>query len=114
MHPVEHLLYFSVVLIHWVIPSHPIHFLFNAQHTALTPAAGHHGFEGPVFKGRVPTGSYFHYLHHRFFNTLPLDRMFGTFRESLFEKPNLGITEGKPLSSHHPVAKSPLAPSRLP
>ena len=94
MHPVEHLLYFSVVLIHWVIPSHPIHFLFNSQHTALTPAAGHHGFEGPVFKGRVPTGSYFHYLHHRFFNcnygeaTVPLDRMFGTFRESLFDKQN--------------------------
>ena len=48
MHPVEHLLYFSVVLIHWVVPSHPIHFLFNAQHTALTPAGGHHGFEGPL------------------------------------------------------------------
>jgi sterol desaturase/sphingolipid hydroxylase (fatty acid hydroxylase superfamily) len=92
MHPVEHLLYFSVVLIHWVVPSHPIHFLFNAQHTALTPAGGHHGFEGPILKGKLPTGSYFHYLHHRFFNcnygeaTLPLDRMFGTFRDRLFEE----------------------------
>jgi sterol desaturase/sphingolipid hydroxylase (fatty acid hydroxylase superfamily) len=92
MHPVEHLLYFSVVLIHWVVPSHPIHFLFNAQHTALTPAGGHHGFEGPILKGKLPTGSYFHYLHHRFFNcnygeaTLPLDRVFGTFRDRLFEE----------------------------
>jgi sterol desaturase/sphingolipid hydroxylase (fatty acid hydroxylase superfamily) len=91
MHPVEHILYFSVVLIHWVIPGHPIHFLFNAQHTALTPAAGHDGFEGPVLKGRLPGGSYFHYLHHRFFNcnygeaTLPLDRWFGTFRPRLFD-----------------------------
>ena len=34
---VEHLLYFSVVLIHFVVPSHPIHFFFNMQHTALTP-----------------------------------------------------------------------------
>ena len=91
MHPIEHLLYFSVVLIHFVVPSHPIHFLFNSQHTALTPAGSHHGFEGPVFKGRVPTGSYFHYLHHRFFTcnygetTVPLDRMFGTFRAELFE-----------------------------
>jgi sterol desaturase/sphingolipid hydroxylase (fatty acid hydroxylase superfamily) len=90
MHPVEHLLYFSVVLIHWIVPSHPIHFLFNSQHTALTPAAGHLGFEGPVLKGRLPAGSYFHYLHHRFFNcnygesTLPLDRFFGTFRGRLF------------------------------
>ncbi len=36
MHPIEHLLYFSVVLIHFIVPSHPIHFLFNSQHTALT------------------------------------------------------------------------------
>jgi len=85
MHPLEHVLYFSVVLIHWIVPSHPVHFLFNAQHTALTPAAGHHGFEGPLFHGRLPTGSYFHYLHHRYFvcnfgeATLPLDKLFGTF-----------------------------------
>jgi sterol desaturase/sphingolipid hydroxylase (fatty acid hydroxylase superfamily) len=89
MHPVEHVLYFSVVLIHWVIPSHPIHFLFNSQHTALTPAAGHHGFEGPLFHGKVPTGSYFHYLHHRYFEcnygeaTIPFDKWFGTFRDGL-------------------------------
>jgi sterol desaturase/sphingolipid hydroxylase (fatty acid hydroxylase superfamily) len=93
MHPVEHLVYFSVVLIHWVIPSHPIHFLFNAQHTALTPAGSHHGFEGPLLHGKLPTGSYFHYLHHRYFNcnfgeaTIPLDRIFGTFRDRLFELP---------------------------
>jgi sterol desaturase/sphingolipid hydroxylase (fatty acid hydroxylase superfamily) len=85
MHPVEHILYFSVVLIHWIVPSHPIHFLFNSQHTALTPAGSHHGFEGPVFDDKVPTGSYFHYLHHRYFNcnfgeaTLPLDKWFGSY-----------------------------------
>ncbi len=89
MHPVEHLLYFSVVLIHWIVPSHPIHFLFNAQHTALTPAGGHHGFEGPILNGKLPTGSYFHYLHHRYFEcnygeaTIPLDKWFGTFRDGL-------------------------------
>lgn len=89
MHPVEHILYFSVLLIHWVVPSHPIHFLFNSQHTALTPAGGHHGFEGPVLNGKLPTGSYFHYLHHRYItcnygeSTLPLDRLFGTFRNGL-------------------------------
>ena len=89
MHPVEHLFYFSVVLIHWVVPSHPIHFLFNSQHTALTPAGGHHGFEGPILNGRLPTGSYFHYLHHRYFEcnygeaTIPLDKWFGTFRDGL-------------------------------
>eukprot|EP00729_Bicosta_minor_P019175 gene19175-10493_t len=92
MHPVEHLLYFSVVLIHFLVPSHPIHFFFNAQHTALTPSGGHHGFEGPILEGSVPagglpTGSYFHYLHHRYFEcnygeaTIPLDKLFGTFRD---------------------------------
>lgn len=89
MHPVEHLLYFSVLLIHWVIPSHPVHMLFNAQHAALSPTASHHGFEGPLFKGKLPTGSYFHYLHHRYFNsnfgenTIPLDKVFGTFMDGL-------------------------------
>lgn len=87
MHPVEHLLYFSVVLIHLIVPSHPFHFFFNSQHTALTPAGGHHGFEGPILDDKLPTGSYFHYLHHRYFEcnygeaTIPLDKLFGTFRD---------------------------------
>jgi Fatty acid hydroxylase len=29
MHPIEHVLYFSGVLIHWVVPSHPVHALFH-------------------------------------------------------------------------------------
>ena len=53
MHPLEHLLYFSVVAIHFIVPSHPLHFFFNAQLTALTPAMGHHGFEGPLFNGTL-------------------------------------------------------------
>jgi len=89
MHPVEHLIYFSCVLIHFVVPSHPIHFLFDAQHAALTPAYGHLGFEGPLLKGKLPAGSYFHYLHHRYFecnygeSTVPFDRLFGTVRDGL-------------------------------
>ena len=86
MHPIESIGYFSVVLIHWIIPSHPLHFLFNAQHTALTPAHSHTGFEGSLDKKSVlPFGSYFHYLHHRYFDcnygesTLPLDKWFGSF-----------------------------------
>jgi ferredoxin-NADP reductase len=86
MHPVEHLLYFSVVLIHWVVPSHPLHFLFNSQHTALTPAPSHSGFEGKLGKF-LSFGSYFHYLHHRLFecnygeSTIPLDKWFGIFED---------------------------------
>eukprot|EP00927_Polykrikos_kofoidii_P061847 TRINITY_DN5667_c0_g1_i1.p1 TRINITY_DN5667_c0_g1~~TRINITY_DN5667_c0_g1_i1.p1 ORF type:complete len:355 (+),score=34.91 TRINITY_DN5667_c0_g1_i1:206-1270(+) len=87
MHPVEHLLYFSVVGIHMLVPSHPLHLFFNAQHTALTPAGGHSGFHGPFVNDAVPGGSYFHWLHHRYFEcnygeaTIPLDRWFGTFRD---------------------------------
>ena len=101
MHPVEGTIYLSVVLIHWVVPSHPIHFLFDLQHTALTPANGHHGFEGPILKGKFPTGSYFHYLHHRYFecnygeSSIHLDRWFGTFRDGLPE------CEGAKLPGEH-------------
>ena len=37
MHPVEHILYFSGVLIHWILPSHPIHVIFHLQHLAFAP-----------------------------------------------------------------------------
>lgn len=85
MHPVEHLLYFSVVLVHFIIPSHPIHFFLNIQLTALTPAGGHTGFETPLFGGLVPVGDYFHYLHHKhvacnFGNTtIPWDKWYGIY-----------------------------------
>lgn len=85
MHPVEHLFYLSSVAIHFVVPSHPIHFFFNAQLTALTPAQGHTGFEGPLFKGLWPAGDYFHYLHHKHVScnfgvaTIPWDKWLGRF-----------------------------------
>jgi sterol desaturase/sphingolipid hydroxylase (fatty acid hydroxylase superfamily) len=91
MHPAEAVLYLSVCLIHWVVPSHPFHFLFDLQHAGLAPAPGHDGFEGPLLGGKFPAGSYFHYLHHRYFEcnygeaTLPLDRWFGTFRDGRAE-----------------------------
>ncbi len=99
MHPVEHILYFSVVLIHCVVPSHPLHFLFNSQHTALTPAPSHSGFEGKVFK-YLSFGSYFHYLHHRLFecnygeSTIPMDKWFGFFDDGAKTQTEK-LTEGK-------------------
>ena len=68
MHPVEHLLYFSVVVPHMFVFGHPLHLMFNVQHTGLTPAGGHHGFDGCDSPGPAKySGSYFHYLHHRYF-----------------------------------------------
>jgi len=90
MHPVEHLLYFSGVLLHWVLPSHPIHALFHLQHAALSPAQGHSGFERVVLADgvSVKTGDYFHYLHHKYFECnygadggVPLDEWFGSFND---------------------------------
>ena len=90
MHPVEQLWYWSGAIIHWVIPSHPIHVLFHLQHAALTPAPSHSGFERVVLlEGvAVKTGDFFHFLHHKHFEcnyggdgVLPLDRWFGTFHD---------------------------------
>ena len=89
MHPVEHLLYFSGMLIYLILPSHPVHFLNVGLIAGLAPAQGHTGFD------RVVTGDersihlpyYAHYLHHRYFEvnyadgSIPLDRWFGTFHD---------------------------------
>jgi sterol desaturase/sphingolipid hydroxylase (fatty acid hydroxylase superfamily) len=90
MHPVEHLLYFSGVFLHWIVPSHPVHALFHLQHAALSPAQGHAGFERVVVKDGVAieTHDYFHYLHHKYFECnygadgpVSLDKWFGTFHD---------------------------------
>ena len=90
MHPIEHLLYFSGILIHWIIPSNPVHMLFHVQHAALSPAQGHAGFETVVLSEKLAfkTGDYFHYLHHRYFECnygadgpVPLDKWFGSFHD---------------------------------
>jgi sterol desaturase/sphingolipid hydroxylase (fatty acid hydroxylase superfamily) len=88
MHPVEHLIYFSGVLIHWIIPSNPILVIYHLQHLAMLPAPDHSGFAKLVVKGeaRMDVATYMHYLHHRYFEvnyggdgSVPLDRLFGTW-----------------------------------
>ena len=90
MHPIEHILYFSGVIVHWIIPSHPIHAMFHLVHLGLSPAAGHSGYEQINVKGDkgVPIGTYMHYLHHRYIECnyggdgLPLiDKLRGTFHD---------------------------------
>ena len=96
MHPGEHLLYFSCVALHFVVPSHPVHALFNLVHAALSPAPGHCGFDRVELDGAggergMDTHAYAHYLHHRHFNcnyadgVLPLDRWFGSFHDGTDE-----------------------------
>ena len=52
MHPIEHLLYLSSAMIHWVVLSHPIHFLFHMQFKALEAVTSHAGFESFVVKDK--------------------------------------------------------------
>ncbi|MCE2493727.1 MAG: sterol desaturase family protein [Alphaproteobacteria bacterium] len=86
MHPIEHVVYFSSVLIHLVVASHPLHVILHLQWNALGAATSHAGFECLLFKGRrvVLLGDFFHQLHHRFYNCnlgngyIPCDRWFGT------------------------------------
>lgn len=88
MHPVEHLLYFSGVAIHWVIPSHPIHAMFTSFYSMMGPAPGHVGFDKiEMAGGSLATKSYPHYLHHKYFEVnyadgvVPLDKWFGSFHD---------------------------------
>jgi sterol desaturase/sphingolipid hydroxylase (fatty acid hydroxylase superfamily) len=89
MHPVEHLLYFSGVLIHWIVPSHPLHFIFHLQHLAFSPALGHNGFDRIVVGDNtlIDASHYNHYLHHKYFEVnygdglAPFDKWLGTFHD---------------------------------
>ena len=91
MHPLEHILYFSGVLIHFFIPSNPVHFFFHIQHLAIGPVTGHLGFEGPRVKGKPISSDYFHYLHHKYvtcnfgMDMLPLDRWLGVYFDGVGE-----------------------------
>ncbi|MEQ9260097.1 MAG: sterol desaturase family protein [Roseovarius sp.] len=70
MHWIEHIVYFSSVLIHLVIPSHPIHVIFHLQLASLGAVIFHTGFEGVVVKGRLVwlLGIFHHQVHHRYYN----------------------------------------------
>jgi sterol desaturase/sphingolipid hydroxylase (fatty acid hydroxylase superfamily) len=89
MHPVEHLVYFSGVLLLLVVPSSPSHVIFYLTYLALSPSAGHTGFDRLVVAGQtsLDAESYAHYLHHKYFEVnytdpvIPLDRWFGTFHD---------------------------------
>ncbi|MEM7377854.1 MAG: sterol desaturase family protein [Pseudomonadota bacterium] len=89
MHPIETLMYFSSLAIHFVVPSHMTHVLFHAYVQGLSPAFSHAGFESVVVGERRPmrAGDFFHQLHHRHFNCnygtaeMPWDRVFGSFHD---------------------------------
>ena len=87
MHPIEHVLYFSTILIHLVVASHPIHMLYHMYFTALAAVVSHTGYSGILVKEKkaVDLGDFFHQLHHRYFDcnygtaAMPWDKWFGSF-----------------------------------
>ncbi|TBX24651.1 sterol desaturase family protein [Nioella sediminis] len=89
MHPVEHLIFFSSILIHFIVPAHPLHILFHMQHQALTAATSHTGFENLLVEDRkrLALGTFHHQMHHRYFEVnygnleMPWDKWFGTFHD---------------------------------
>jgi len=89
MHPVEHLLYYSGILIHFVLPSHPLHVIFHLFALNLGAVFSHAGFDKLLVRDReaIKAGSFHHQLHHKYFECnygseeIPLDRWFGSFHD---------------------------------
>ena len=93
MHPVEHLIYFSSLLVHLIVPSHPILVMFHGYMLALSAIFGHTGFHEMLLgrSRRMMVGHFHHQLHHRYFECnygsvdFPLDAWFGTFHDGTAE-----------------------------
>jgi len=86
MHPIEHVIYLSSILIHALVASHPVHIFFHTSWNTIGAAASHTGFESITIRGKpvLLLGSFHHQLHHRFHNCnygnflVRCDQWFGT------------------------------------
>lgn len=72
-----------------VAASHPVHVIYNLHYQALGAPMTHTGYENLLIrdKRRLALGTFYHQLHHRFFECnygnqeMPWDRWFGTFHD---------------------------------
>jgi len=88
-HWYENLLYFSTYWIHFIVPSHPLHVMFQVHFQQLSPVFSHAGFENLRVNDSdvARSGDFFHQLHHRYFecnygtSEIPFDKWFGTFHD---------------------------------
>ncbi len=93
MHPVEHIVYLSTVLIHFIIPSTPFLVAFHLMYFTLSAATTHTGYQGIVSNGKLvlPLGTFHHQLHHRYFTCnyggleMPWDQWTGSFHDGTHE-----------------------------
>jgi lathosterol oxidase len=89
MHPVESFGYMSALLLHFVIPTHPLFVLLHFYTKAMGPSFSHAGFEKVLLKDEkgIDAGDFHHQLHHRFFECnygtleMPWDKWFGSFHD---------------------------------
>jgi len=89
MHPAEHLIYLSTVLIHFIIPSTPMLIAFHLMYFTLSAATTHTGYQGIMAGGKLvlPLGTFHHQLHHRFVTCnyggleTPWDQWTGSFHD---------------------------------
>ncbi len=89
MHPVEHLIYFTLFFLWWVVPIHPALLIMTGLYQGVSPAISHSGFNRLKLAGgiEVPAGDYFHHLHHRFFHVnygntpTPVDKLAGSWHD---------------------------------
>lgn len=93
MHPAEHLVYLSTVLIHFIIPSTPFLIAFHLMYFTLSAATTHTGYQGIVVNNKLilPLGTFHHQLHHRYFTCnyggleMPWDEWTGSFHDGSAE-----------------------------
>ncbi len=97
MHPVEHVMFLSPVLIHLILPAHPLHVLFMMQHLSLRASSSHTGYEKLLMgdERQLALGTFHHQMHHRYFEVnygnleVPWDKWFGTFHDGTVEAHDL-------------------------
>ena len=89
MHPIEHFLFYTNFLVHFILASSPLHLMFHGYMQSIHPIFSHSGFEKLYVanKERANMGDFFHQLHHRYFECnygtveMPWDRWFGSFHD---------------------------------
>lgn len=103
MHPVEHLVYLSTVLIHFIVPSTPFLIAFHLMYFTLSAATTHTGYQGIVVNGKVALGlgTFHHQMHHRFFTCnyggleIPWDKWTGSFHDGTPESHQAFLSKRK-------------------
>ena len=71
MHPLKHIMFFSSILIHFIIPMHPLHILFYMQHQSFTAVTSHTGFEHLFVwdKKQLALGTFHDQMHRQIFSS---------------------------------------------